>query len=37
MLYDPWYDKEAFLLGGYAIYEEHYWNMKDVLHDNEFT
>ena len=35
MLYYPWYDEEADLLGGYATYEEHYRHVHDVVHDNE--
>ena len=35
MLYYPWYDEEADLLGGCATYEEHYRLVHDVVHDNE--
>ena len=32
MLYYPWYDEQADLLGSYSTYEEHYRHVYDVVH-----
>ena len=35
MLYYPWYDKQADLLGGYSMYEEHYRHVHSTVLPNE--
>ena len=35
MLYHPWYDEDADLLGGFATYEEHYRHVQSDLLTNE--
>ena len=35
MLYYPWYDEQADLLGGYSTYEEHYRHVHSTVHTNE--
>ena len=35
MLYYPWFDEQADLLGQYATYEEHYRHVKTIVHTNE--
>ena len=35
MLYYPWYDEHADLLGGYESYEEHYMHVKSIVLTNE--
>lgn len=35
MLYYPWYDETADLLGGYETYEEHYRHVKSIVLENE--
>ena len=35
MLYYPWFDEEADLLGGYPTYEAHYRHVSDTVHTNE--
>ena len=35
MLYSPWFDEQADLLGQYATYEEHYRHVKTIVQTNE--
>ena len=35
MLYYPWFDEQADLLGRYATYEEHYRHVKTIVQTNE--
>ena len=35
MLYFPWFDEAADLLGGYATFEEHYFHVQSVVLANE--
>ena len=35
MLYYPWFDEQAHLLGPYATYEEHYRHVKTIVQTNE--
>ena len=35
MLYYPWYDEQADLLGGYETYEQHYNHVKNIVQANE--
>ena len=35
MLYYPWFDEQADLLGQYATYEEHYRHVKTIVQTNE--
>ena len=35
MLYYPWFDEQAHLLGQYATYEEHYRHVKTIVQTNE--
>ena len=35
MLYYPWFDEQADLLGQYATYEEHYRHVKSIVQTNE--
>ena len=35
MLYYPWFDEQANLLGGYPSYEAHYRHVCDTVHSNE--
>ena len=35
MLYYPWYDEQADLLGGYSTYEEHYRHVHSTALTNE--
>ena len=35
MLYYPWFDEQADLLGGYPSYEAHYRHVCDTVHTNE--
>ena len=35
MLYYPWFDEQADLLGGYPSYEAHYRHVCDTVHSNE--
>ena len=37
MLYYPWFDKKADLLGSYPDYEAHYSHVSDNKHTNEAT
>ena len=35
MLYYPWYNEQADILGGYSTYEEHYRHVCNIVHTNE--
>ena len=35
MLYYPWFDEQADLLGGYETYEQHYNHVTNIVHANE--
>ena len=35
MLYYPWFDEQADLLGGYETYEQHYTHVKTIVQANE--
>ena len=35
MLYYPWYNEQADILGGYSTYEEHYRHICNIVHTNE--
>ena len=35
MLYYPWFDEQADLLGGYPTYEAHYRHVCDTVHTND--
>ena len=37
MLYYPWYDEHADLLGGYETYEEHYTHVRDTVLPKSLT
>ena len=35
MLYYPWFDEQADLLGGYETYEQHYSHVKNIVQAND--
>jgi len=35
MLYLPWYNESADLLGSYATYEDHYYHVRHIVDVNE--